>query len=330
MPKAVSDRLTRVHAQPISANKRIGSVHPSSSKNGDSSTAKNPIFNTERFGQHILKNPLVAQSIVDKANLKATDIVLEVGPGTGNLTMRILEQCKRLQVIEMDPRMAAELRKRVQGKNEQRKLEITIGDFCKAKLDYFDVVISNTPYQISSPLVFKLLSHRPQFRCAILMFQREFALRLLARPGSELWCRLSANVQLYAKVDLQMHVSKGSFRPPPKVDSSVVRIVPIQPPPSIPFEEYDGLTRILFSRRHKTVRSSFEAKGVKSMLEANHKTFCSQHELPTKAKNSANFNELLDSILLSSAYSDKRAAQMDVDDILQLLFAFHKENIHFG
>lgn len=89
-------------------------------------------------------------SIVEKAALKPTDVVLEVGPGTGNLTIRILEKCKKLQVIEMDPRMAAELSKRVQGKVEQKKLEIIIGDFCKTSLSYFDVVISNTPYQVST------------------------------------------------------------------------------------------------------------------------------------------------------------------------------------
>ena len=71
-----------------------------------------------------------------------------------------------------------------------------IGDFVKAELPYFDVCISNTPYQISSILVFRLLSHRPLFRVAILMFQREFALRLIARPGNGLWSRLSANVQV--------------------------------------------------------------------------------------------------------------------------------------
>lgn len=78
-----------------------------------------------------------------------------------------------------------------------RKLHVVIGDFVKVEpLPYFQVCISNTPYQISSPLVFKLLSHRPLFRVAILMFQREFALRLVARPGSNLWSRLSANVQV--------------------------------------------------------------------------------------------------------------------------------------
>ena len=73
---------------------------------------------------------------------------------------------------------------------------MVIGDFIKADLPYFDVCISNTPYQISSPLVFRLLSHRPLFRTAILMFQREFAMRLVARPGTKFWSRLSANVQV--------------------------------------------------------------------------------------------------------------------------------------
>ena len=161
---------------------------------------------------------------------------------------------------------------------EQRRLEIIIGDFVKAELPYFDVCISNTPYQISSPLVFRLLSHRPLFRVAILMFQREFAMRLVAQPGSTLWSRLSANVQLYAKVDHVMNVGKNNFRPPPNVESSVVRIVPLDPPPPVRFEEFDGLTRIIFSRRNKTIHATFQAKGVAEMLEKNWKTWCSEQD----------------------------------------------------
>jgi 18S rRNA (adenine1779-N6/adenine1780-N6)-dimethyltransferase len=161
---------------------------------------------------------------------------------------------------------------------EQRKLDIMTGDFVKATLPYFDVCISNTPYQISSPLVFRLLSHRPLFRVAILMFQREFALRLVARPSSSLWSRLSANVQLYARVDYIMHVGKNNFRPAPLVESSVVRIVPLDPPPPVKFEEFDGLNRILFSRRNKTVHGNFMAKGVIEMLEKNWRTWCSEHD----------------------------------------------------
>ncbi len=159
---------------------------------------------------------------------------------------------------------------------EQRKLEVIIGDFVKADLPYFDVCISNTPYQISSPLIFRLLSHRPLPRVCVLMFQREFALRLLARPGSNLWSRLSANVQLFAKVDHVMAVGKNNFRPAPMVESSVIRMVPLDPPPPVKFEEYDGLGRIIFSRRNKTIHGNFMAKGVIDMLEKNWRTWCSE------------------------------------------------------
>ncbi|EPQ55688.1 rRNA adenine dimethylase [Gloeophyllum trabeum ATCC 11539] len=322
MPRATSERFSRAHQPPVKSKSKSGS-------SGDAGgAAHNPIFNTERFGQHILKNPLVAQGIVDKANLRPTDKVLEVGPGTGNLTVRILEKAKHVTAVEADPRMAAELTKRVQGKPEQRKLEIMIGDFVKADLPYFDVCISNTPYQISSPLVFRLLSHRPLFRVAILMFQREFAMRLVAQPGSNLWSRLSANVQLYAKVDHIMKVGKNNFRPPPQVESSVVRIVPADPPPPVRFEEFDGMNRIVFSRRNKTVHANFLAKGVIEMLEQNYRTWCAEKDkiveddLDMKAK--------VEQILLDTGYSEERAAKMGIDELLKLLSAFHDAGVHFA
>ena len=110
------------------------------------------------------------------------------------------------------------------------------------------------------------------------MFQREFALRLVARPGTSLWSRLSANVQLYAKVDNIINVSRNDFRPPPQVESSVVRLVPIDPPPPVKFEEFDGMNRIIFSRPNKTVRGNFQAKGVMKMLEQNKSTWLSVQE----------------------------------------------------
>src|SRR6187402_739239 len=102
-------------------------------------------------GQHILKNPGVAEAIVAKANLKPSETVLEVGPGTGNLTVRILEKAKKVIAVELDPRMAAEVTKRVQGKPEQKRLEVLLGDVIKTELPHFDVCISNTPYQVLSP-----------------------------------------------------------------------------------------------------------------------------------------------------------------------------------
>lgn len=103
-------------------------------------------------------------------------------------------------------RLVAELQKRVQGTPYQAKLQIVVGDVLKTELPFFDICVANIPYQISSPLVFKLLLHRPFFRCAVLMFQKEFADRLVAKPGDKLFCRLSINTQLLARVDMLMKV----------------------------------------------------------------------------------------------------------------------------
>lgn len=129
------------------------------SKPGKTAASNNVFkFNTN-VGQHILKNPGVSDAIVDKAFLKPTDTVLEVGPGTGNLTVRILEKAKKCICIELDPRMAAEVTKRVQGKPEQRKLEVLMGDVIKMELPQIDVCISNTPYQVSCLPSFPTFRH---------------------------------------------------------------------------------------------------------------------------------------------------------------------------
>ena len=114
------------------------------------------------------------------------------------------------------------------------------------------------------------------FRCAVLMFQREFAMRLVAKPGSDMYCRLSVNVQLLARVDHLMKVSKNSFKPPPKVESSVVRIEPKYPPPPINFTEWDGLVRLCFMRKNKTLSAIFRLKKVMLMLHNNFITYQTQ------------------------------------------------------
>jgi len=111
------------------------------------------------------------------------------------------DPCVVLVYWQIDPRLVAELQKRVQGTPFKSKLDIVIGDVLKTELPFFDLCVANLPYQISSPFVFKFLLHRPLFRCAIVMFQREFAQRLVAKPGEKLYCRLSVNTQLLARVD---------------------------------------------------------------------------------------------------------------------------------
>lgn len=297
------------------------------------STTNNPLFNKE-LGQHILKNPLVAQGIVDKANIQASDTVIEIGPGTGNLTIKLLERAKKVIVYEKDPRMAAELLKRVQGTPEQRKLEIIVGDVLEATFPYFDVCVSNTPYQISSPLTFKLLAHTPPFRSAVLMFQREFALRLVAKAGDELYCRLSVNAQLYSRITHVMKVSRNSFRPPPMVESSVVRIEPYTPAPPIDFNEWDGLMRILFLRKNKTVAANIKTNSIIDLLYQNYlsvKGFSSEFEVksaPAPPSKDEVRNMIL-TILEETGMGSERASKMTSDDYLRLLVSFNEKGFHF-
>ncbi|XP_052182854.1 ribosomal RNA small subunit methyltransferase [Diospyros lotus] len=223
-------------------------------------------------GQHILKNPLLINTIIQKSGIKSTDVVLEIGPGTGNLTKKLLEAGKSVVAVELDPRMVLELERRFQGTPFSNRLKVIQGDVLKCDLPYFDICVANIPYQISSPLTFKLLSHRPLFRCAVIMFQREFAMRLVAQAGDTLYCRLSVNTQLLSRVSHLLKVGRNNFRPPPKVDSSVVRIEPRRPQPSVNFKEWDGLVRICFNRKNKTLGSIFRQKTVLSLLEKNYKT----------------------------------------------------------
>lgn len=195
------------------------------------------------------------------------------------MTIKILEKAKKVIACEIDPRMVAELQKRVLGTPFQSKLQIQVGDILKnPELPFFDLCIANVPYQISSPLVFKLLLHR-NFRCAVLMFQLEFAQRLIASPGDKLYCRLSINTQLLARVDLIMKVGKNNFKPPPKVESAVVRIEPKNPPPPVNFKEWDGLTRIAFLRKNKTLSAAFKQTSVMSSLEKNYQLHCSLNNI---------------------------------------------------
>lgn len=113
------------------------------------------------------------------------------------------------------------------------------------------------------------------FRCAVLMFQKEFAERLVAKPGSKDYCRLSINTQLLARVDLLLKVGRNNFRPPPQVDSNVVRLEPINPPPPVNYQEWDGLTRIAFVRKNKTLSAAFKQTSVCELMEKNYKIHCS-------------------------------------------------------
>ncbi|KAN0108417.1 rRNA adenine dimethylase [Hyaloscypha variabilis] len=312
----------------LKSNKRNSAAAGSSPYSKAQTTTNNVFkFNTN-VGQHILKNPGVAEAIVAKANLKPSDVVLEVGPGTGNLTVRILEKAKRVIAVELDPRMAAEVTKRVQGRPEQKRLEVLLGDVIKTELPHFDVCISNTPYQISSPLVFKLLALPNPPRTSILMFQREFALRLTARPGDALYCRLSVNAQFWAKITHIMKVGKNNFRPPPQVESSVVRIEPKlgNERPVVSWDEWDGMLRICFVRKNKTLRASWlGTKEVLAMVERNYRVWCAMNNVAVDDTVVGEEEDMEVDESPGFQEDDEWGGIMDVDEEVDELPSFFKE-----
>uniref|UniRef100_A0A8B9RGH1 rRNA adenine N(6)-methyltransferase n=1 Tax=Astyanax mexicanus TaxID=7994 RepID=A0A8B9RGH1_ASTMX len=287
------------------------------------------MFNTG-IGQHILKNPLVVNGIIEKAALRPTDVVLEVGPGTGNMTVKLLEKAKKVVACELDTRLVAELQKRVQCTPLQSKLQILIGDVLKTELPFFDVCVANLPYQVQYTIFLHYILVSPPvllfFR--MLMFQREFAMRLVAKPGEKLYCRLSINTQLLARVDHIMKVGKNNFRPPPKVESSVVRIEPKNPPPPINFQEWDGLVRIAFVRKNKTLSAAFKSTAVEQLLEKNYRIHCSVHNVVIPQDFS--IAQKIEDVLREAEFNEKRARSMDIDDFMVLLHAFNSAGIHFS
>jgi len=290
--------------------------------------AQGLVFNTSGYGQHILKNPQVVQSMVEKAGILASDTILEIGPGTGNMTIKLLEKASKVVAVEVDERMVAEVQKRVMNTPYKRKLSIINSDALKAELPFFDLCIANLPYAISSPITFKLLLHRPAFRCAILMFQKEFADRLCAQPGDKVYSRLSVAVQTLARVDRVMKVGKNNFKPPPKVESTVVRIEPRRPPPDINFTEWDAMLRISFGRKNRVMSAEFKNKKILETLESNYSKHCSINNKPVPMD--FDFKSLIDEALEESEQADKRARQMDMDDFMKLLKSFNSRGVHFA
>ena len=333
MPKSSKKKRSRADVAASAPYSAISAIANKSGGNRgrDSSSSSNLIAPNTNLGQHFLKNPAVVTAIVAKAAIKPTDVVLEIGPGTGNMTVPLLEQCKSLVAIEYDTRMVREVLKRVEGTPNDHKLRVIQGDAIKTAFPFFDVCVANVPYQISSPLVFKLLSHRPMFRCAVMMFQEEFALRLTAKPGEALYCRLSVNTQLLAKVDQLMKVGRNNFRPPPKVESRVVRIELRNPPPPVDFTEWDGMVRLLFNRKNKTLRAGLMVKATIKMLEENRRTHASLRGGDGADDMERGIEEIIEEVVgKGSKWDGKRAAKLDLDGFLTLLAEFNKRGVHFA
>ena len=231
----------------------------------------------KRFGQHFLEPAWVAK-LVDALDIQPGDTFLEIGPGRGALTLPLAERAGRVIAVELDRDLAANLAARVPGHVrlvQSDFLDVNLPDLLRDERRPVRVV-GNLPYNVASPILFRLLAAAENGRLlgeATLMLQREVADRLLAEPGGADYGAMSIQVQLRADVERILNLPPGAFRPAPKVDSAVVRLVP-RDPATVGIEDrarFAEVVRAAFGQRRKTLRNAlhgvcdaarFEAAGV--------------------------------------------------------------------
>ena len=182
----------------------------------------------KRFGQHFLHDPGVLRRIVQAIAPQPGDDVVEIGPGEGALTLPLLRELGHLTVIELDRDLVPRLRTAAEGIGE---LEIVNADVLTVDFSALARrgplrIVGNLPYNISSPILFHCLDHIDAIRDMHFMLQREVVERMAATPGGKVYGRLSVMLQLVCHVEPLLRVPAGAFRPPPKVESAVVRLTP--------------------------------------------------------------------------------------------------------
>jgi 16S rRNA (adenine1518-N6/adenine1519-N6)-dimethyltransferase len=209
--------------------------------------------------QHFLIDPRIVERILSCIMVKDRT-VLEIGPGTGILTRALLDKGGRVIAVELDYELCQCLRERFRYEISNGRFTLIEGDAARVDLPPFDCVVANLPYSLSSRITFRLLEIG--FEEAILMYQKEFAQRMLARPGTPTCGRLSVMAQTYADIEPCFEVSPRAFSPMPQVRSMVLRIVPREPRFEIADRAfYAEVVRVLFSHRRKTVRNGLRSFG---------------------------------------------------------------------
>ncbi|QDI04529.1 16S rRNA (adenine(1518)-N(6)/adenine(1519)-N(6))-dimethyltransferase RsmA [Xanthomonas cerealis pv. cerealis] len=228
------------------------------------------------LGQHFLSDRHYIDSIVRAVNLKPDELLVEIGPGQGAITFPLLRRHGRLTVIEFDRDLIAPLTAAAEGVGALTILnrDVLSVDFAELAGAGRIRLVGNLPYNISSPILFHALDHAAAIADMHFMLQKEVVDRMAAGPGSKVYGRLSVMLQAYCEVTSLFVVPPGAFRPPPKVDSAVVRLVP-HAPQDIGIADrrrFADVVRAAFGQRRKTLRNAlggvcdaaqFEAAGVR-------------------------------------------------------------------
>jgi len=209
----------------------------------------------KRFGQHFLADQAIIDGIVREIGPRPGQAMVEIGPGLAALTQPLVERLGQLTVIELDRDLAARLR----GHGQLQVIESDV-----LKVDFAGVarglgvdrvrVVGNLPYNISTPILFHLLDAVDSIEDQHFMLQKEVIDRMVARPATADYGRLSVMLQWRYAMENVLFVPPESFDPPPKVDSAVVRMVPLEQPPAVDAKLLSELVQVAFSQRRKILR----------------------------------------------------------------------------
>ncbi len=209
----------------------------------------------KRFGQHFLTDSAIIEGIVDAIDPQPADAMVEIGPGLAALTQPLVERLGQLSVIELDRDLAIRLR-------EHPHLNVIESDVLRVDFTQLAAslnapklrVVGNLPYNISSPILFHLLDHVAVVKDQHFMLQKEVIDRMVATPASGDYGRLSVMLQWRYDMENVLFVPPESFDPPPRVDSAVVRMVPLAEPPQIDVALMEEMVKVAFSQRRKLLR----------------------------------------------------------------------------
>tara|TARA_A100001388_G_scaffold274366_1_gene257892 strand:- start:2860 stop:3666 length:807 start_codon:yes stop_codon:yes gene_type:complete len=214
----------------------------------DSAPAHHSRRKQKMLGQNFLIDSNISKRIVDSAEISEGEKVLEIGPGRGALT-ELLSSNGNLIAIEKDKWLAVVLKQKF-----KEKVQIIEGDILKWDVPPIDVIVANLPYSISSPILFRLFSY--EWTRAVLMFQEEFANRLVAKPGSKIYGRLSVMANHFVDTKKLFKVSKTAFQPQPKIHSQVVKLVRREPDYKLDdFDTFEKVVKSIFTHRRKKIRN---------------------------------------------------------------------------
>lgn len=221
----------------------------------------------KRFGQHFLRDPAVVSRIMDSIAPAAADRVVEIGPGDGALTRPLLARAARVAAVEIDRDLARDLRRldAPAGRLQVYCEDVLHFDF--ARLGGALRVVGNLPYNISAPLLFRLVRFHEHIADMHLMLQREVVARLAAQPGDAEYSRLSVMGACCFETQPLFDVAPRAFAPPPKVVSGFVRLLPKAAPPPETRRRLDELVRLAFSRRRKTAANALSEVFDRGALE---------------------------------------------------------------